>query len=378
MDATQTPDRRDPVARIREALGHNGDRTHAAMEAVRHKYVRTRRDTLLRDHFERLLHDLVERRKPVLVPDQDHRDQVDDQERATEQDHDPGKGRREANMLLVLGESGAGKTRIIDRLLSTHPATIGYGNPSSDCPVISVTAPSPCGVKELGRVVLARTGYEIARRNVSGPEIWGIVHKRLKALGILVLHIDEAQHATQLRDVSERQKLRNTIKSLMVDPDHPVAVILSGLPEITRFITPDVQLSRRTTAFQLPSVELPADLKMLTAAVTKFAGIANLGVEVGYEMSLLPRLVHAGDHRLGVIIEEIHGAIRYALGAKSTILDRTHFAKAFADRTGNAPEWNPYRRSDYRKVDVWRMIVVRDEEEASDERTKPSIKGKDR
>ncbi len=44
MDATQTPDRRDPVARIREALGHNGDRTHAAMEAVRHKYVRTRRD----------------------------------------------------------------------------------------------------------------------------------------------------------------------------------------------------------------------------------------------------------------------------------------------------------------------------------------------
>lgn len=298
------------------------------MERIRRQFIRTRRDTTLADGFATLLADLCER------PD------------------GPDEGPREAGLLLVLGESGAGKTRSLRRMFASHP-----GLERLEGTLLSLSAPSPCGVKELGLAVLEQTRYPMNRARATGPEIWSVVRKRLGALGVRILHIDEAQHATQLRDAGEREKLRNTLKALLVDPVHPVAIVLSGLPGIAPFVTADQQLSRRATFIGVAPVELPADGGMLRKTLEAFTKIAGLTMAAEETARLLPRLVHASDRRLGILVEEIHAALRLALGAGANELTVEHFEKAFADRTGNAPDWNPYRRADYGNVDVWRMLA---------------------
>ncbi|MBP31881.1 ATP-binding protein [Methylobacterium sp.] len=327
-----------PRNRLRAALGQ-GDGAPTVMERVRRRYIKTGRDDDLKDKFDALLTDLCERPAP---------DNPEEEEQEL----------REAGMLLVLGVSGAGKTRSLARLFERHPV-LQAARTGPDGLVLSMTAPSPCGVKELGRAILLATGYAVLRDRVTGPEIWSTVRARLQALGVLVLHIDEAQHATQIRDAVERQKLRNSLKALMVDGEHPVALILSGLPVVADFVLADRQLSRRASWYEFRSVGLPADTTMLTKALTSFAELAGMSVSEGEMLRILPRLVHAGDHRMGVIVEEMHDAIRSALADKAEKLEIRHFETAFAKRTGNARQWNPYSRSDYRAVDVWRMLQVK-------------------
>lgn len=334
MSNTQGNGPGSPRKRLRAALGQ-GDGAPTVMERVRRRYILTGRDVTLKVEFDALLTDLCER------PDPDDQDE--------EEEH------REANMLLVLGVSGAGKTRSLARLFKRHPV-LQAARTGSDGLVLSMTAPSPCGVKELGRAILLATGYTVLRTHVTGPEIWSTVRARLQALGVLVLHVDEAQHATQIRDADERQKLRNSLKALMVNAEHPVAVILSGLPVVAGFILADRQLSRRARWYEFLSVGLPADTAMLTKALEGFAGLAGMSIAGAVVRRILPRLVHAGNHRMGVIVEEMHDAVRCALAAKTKKLELSHFEKAFAQRTGNGRQWNPYARSDYRAVDVWRML----------------------
>lgn len=337
MSNTQGNGPGSPRNRLRAALGQ-GDGAPTVMERVRRRYILTGRDDVLKAKFDALLTDLCER------PDPDGPGE--------EEEH------REANMLLVLGVSGAGKTRSLARLFERHPV-LQEARTGSDGLVLSMTAPSPCGVKELGRSILLATGYAVLRTHVTGPEIWSTVRARLQALGVLVLHIDEAQHATQIRDAIERQKLRNSLKALMVDAEHPVAVVLSGLPVVAGFVRADRQLSRRARWYEFLSVGLPADTAMLTKALEGFAGLAGMSVADAEVRRILPRLVHAGDHRMGVIVEEMHDAVRCALEGKTKKLELSHFEKAFAQRTGNGRQWNPYARSDYRAVDVWRMLQVK-------------------
>lgn len=337
MSNTQGNGPRSPRNRLRAALGQIDD-APTVMERVRRRYILTGRDIALKAKFDALLTDLCER------PDPNHPNEVEEL--------------REANMLLVLGVSGAGKTRSLARLFERHPALQAARAGQEDL-VLSMTAPSPCGVKELGRSILQETGYTVLRTHVTGPEIWSTVKARLQALDVLVLHIDEAQHATQIRDAVERQKLRNSLKALMVDAEHPVAIILSGLPVVAGFVHADRQLSRRARWYEVLSVGLPADTAMLTKALKGFAELAGLSVSDAEVLRILPRLVHAGDHRMGVIVEEMHDAIRYALEGKAKKLELSHFEKAFAERTGNGRQWNPYARSDYRAVDVWRMLQVK-------------------
>ena len=324
--------------RLRLSL-RQGDSTPSVMEKVRRRYIKTKRDDVLLAAFDKLLTDICER------PDPEGRD-------------DDGSEAGEVNLLLVLGPSGAGKTRSLKRLFSTHPALETAKGERG--PLLSLSAPSPCGVKELGKAILAATGYTVLRTRVDGPEIWNMIRKRLPPLGVLIIHIDEAQHGTQLRDHTERQKLLNSFKALMVDPVHPVAFILSGLPQVADFISMDEQVSRRAGWIRLRPVGLSSDRAMLTEATKSFAKLASLDVSADEITRLLPRLVHASDNRLGILVEEIHGAIRYALGVKATELKVIHFEKSFEERTGNLPQWNPYARSDYKAVNVWRMLATRD------------------
>lgn len=330
----------DPASVVRASLPEETRRRSELMEKVRHVYVRTDRDTLLAKHFDRLMEDLTERREPGA--------HEDDNEFAE---------RLEGNIVVVLGPSGAGKTSAVRRLLSKHARVPNYGKKGVRCPVITVRVPSPCSVGELGRVVLRATGYTVRRTRVSSAEIWGTVRERLQSLGILVLHLDEFQDAHLTLRNDEQVKLRHLLRSLLVDERYPIGLIISGQPEFEDFLRPDRSSVRRGSWQMFENIVLAKDKKAIREALEKLPKVAVLGINEASVVAILPRMVHAGCDLLGITIEEIHNAIRWALEEKARELTIEHFAAAYAFRTGCLAPWNPYLALDYRKIDCTRVLA---------------------
>ena len=330
----------DPASVVRASLTEVARRRSEIMERVRHVYLRTDRDTLLERHFNRLMEDLAERREP---------DAPDDGREYAE--------RLEGNLVVVLGPSGAGKTSAVRRLLSKHYLVPEYGKKGARSPVITVRVPSPCSVGELGRVVLRATGYPLKRTRVPSAEIWGTVRVRLRALGILVLHLDEFQDAHVTLHTDEQVKLRHLLRSLLVDEEYPIGLIISGQPEFEDFLRPDRSSVRRGHWQLFERIALPKDGKSIRRAIEELPSIAGLDIDKTEVLAILPRLVHAGCNLLGITIEEIHNAIRWALEAEATALTLKHFEEAYAFRTGCLERWNPYREADYLAIDCTRVLA---------------------
>ncbi|SFM23502.1 ATP-binding protein [Methylobacterium pseudosasicola] len=331
----------DPAARVRANLPNTARRRSRIMEKVRHVYLRTARDTVLQVHFEGLMEDLTERREPEAAIDAKARAEL-----------------LEGNILVVLGESGAGKSTAIRRLLSKHPLSPNYGRKAVGSFALTVRVPSPCSVGELGKTVLRATGYKVGRSTISAAETWGIVRERLQALGVLVLHLDEFQDAHLTLRADEQIKLRHLLRSLLVDEDYPIGLIVSGQPSFETFLRPDRSSVRRGRWQAFAKLSLPADSGAVTKAAAALAKVADLTVAADFDHAVLPRLVHAGCNMLGITIEEIHDAIRYALTNDRSELDLGCFAEAFALRTGNLAPWNPYLAADYLAVDPTRVLAT--------------------
>lgn len=333
----------DPASAVRSAQPEDVRRRSEIMEKVRHVYLRTGRDTLLQRHFERLMEDLTERRHPDAPENPEER-----------------AARLEGNILVLLGFSGAGKSSAVRRLLSRHPLVPGYGTKGAHCRALTVRVPSPCSIGELGRVVIRATGHEIRRPRASAAVIWGIARERIQAFGILVLHLDEFQDAHITLAIDEQVKLRHLLRSLLVDEEYPIGLIISGQPELEEFLRPDRSSVRRGSWQMLEMLALPRDREPILGAVRALAKVAGLGVSAEAEAAVIPRLVHAGCNLLGITIEEIHDAIRMALENEATELTLGHFADAFAFRTGNFAPWNPYLAADYLAIDCTRVLACSD------------------
>jgi hypothetical protein len=347
-----------PLNRMRATLGEDALRRSRLMEGVRHVYLRMDRDKAVQDSFERMMEDLAESR---------HLD--------AEEDDDGRAERLEGNIVVVLGSSGAGKTTAVRRLLSSHPLSPDYGGP--DAHVVTVRVPCPCSVGELGKAVLRATGWELERR-ATAPEIWTMVRSRIRSLGILVLHLDEVQDAHETLKADEQVKLRHLLRSLLVDEDYPIGLIISGQAEFETFLRPDRSSVRRGWWHLFAPITVDTDKEAIAAAVATLAKTAQLKVGPDAGPDLVPRLIHAGCCQLGITIEEIHNAIRAALKARDPVLERKHFADAFAARTGNLPPWNPYLAADYLAVDSTRVLARAPAPVASTDQRKARKKKGDR
>lgn len=169
----------DPLERIRALQSPETQRRLALMERVKSRYLRTNRDKDLAMVFQDLLDDLTLRADPKLPAG-------------------PGN-RREGGALVVVGESGAGKTASLKRLIGRHPAFPGFGVPRSGCAAVYIRVPSRSTFKSLGRVTLAALGLQL-ENDPPAHMVWEKVYRRLEELGKLVLHFDEMQNVTQTAD----------------------------------------------------------------------------------------------------------------------------------------------------------------------------------
>ncbi|WP_046866788.1 ATP-binding protein [Microvirga massiliensis] len=326
MKATGSDDvvREDAVSRMRRLQSERRARGGDVMAGLMSAYFGTPRDKVLEAELDTLI-------DSFLLAE----DAAGDRSRRV--------GRlREGRALTVMGESGVGKSRALDRHFLKREEFAGYGDRNADCILVSVTTPSPCTLRLLGMTVLAALGYEITRE-LKENVVWDIAHHQLALRGIRFLHIDELQHVLQSRNAVEIKKVQDTLKGLMQHTEWPVWLILSGLPSIGSMLCGDEQVWRRARHVVFEDLTLERDAALVRRVIAFYGSEkAGLSVESVTNDGFVARLLHAAINRFGIVIEVIQDAIRHALLLGSDALGTEHFAAAYAGRTGCLPEWNVF------------------------------------
>lgn len=276
--------------------------------------------------------------------------------------------RSEGRIVLLVGETGAGKSSTLHRLLDRHPAYRGYADPANpNRAAISLKIKAPCTFVAMGRQTLAATGYPITGQ-LEKHAVWQRVFDRLPVLGTTVLHFDEMHNVILTANEPDRIDIQNTLKSLVTDANWPVTVIVSGLPLTTDFIEQAVEDKRRTIPVAFESLVTPDDCEMLTALARDLVGIAQLTLAPRPQTTIMPRLIHAASYQLGSAISLLQHAIDQALIEGTTDLGITEFAAAYVTLSGCGPAANPFLAPNWRAIDCSRLF-------ANDTLPRPSDEG---
>ncbi|WEX11677.1 ATP-binding protein [Chelativorans sp. AA-79] len=327
-------DAAEALARLRSAMPDKSRERAERLARLHSKHVTTPRDAALETEIEMLIQNAASAHGSV---------------------------RRDGSALVVIGDSGAGKTTLLKRIIANRaefqPYQDRYGISTS--PLISVVAPSPCTLKQLGREVLRALGYPLSRE-IKEHMVWELVRQQIRIRKVMFIHIDEMQHAVNTLNDTERQKLSDTIKNVMQQPDWPVCFILSGIPTLARLVSSDVQLMRRSRIFEFSNLEFAKDAvsvrKMIEHMVTKHA---EMQLASALPDEFIHRLLHAAYGRFGVVIQLVRGAIEQAMfdEAAGGRVKARHFAAAYSRFSGCTEDENVFLRADWHTLQPSAALV---------------------
>lgn len=261
-------------------------------------------------------------------------------------------GKRRA--LIILGEAGSGKTKILERTLLCRPELQPFINEFGEWerPMIHFDCPKPVANKLLGRKIIEAAGYTLNTARMSEYEIFELAKNILRERGVLLVVIDEAQHILKGNDPKTIQNIADTLKSLMQIEGWPLHLVLAGVPTLASLLEYEKQLRLRSIVVELESLTYPADLERVRAIVV---GIIEKHAEMTLEADLLTdefihRLIHAGEGGFGTIIQFIRSACEMALRGETETVGRRHFAEAFALLSGSNDERNIFIAADWKSL----------------------------
>ena len=145
-----------------------------------------------------------------------------------------------AKGLLLYGQSGSGKTTVLDYYAKHFPrrATLGVVK----IPVLRVVTPESPTVKSLAEAILSAMGDPAASRDSAPTKTTRIKHLFKKCAVELVM-LDEFHHFYERRRVAEGKKVSDWLKNLLSECEIPI--VLCGLPRSIAALNANSQLRRR-------------------------------------------------------------------------------------------------------------------------------------
>lgn len=319
-----------PETRVTEIIGR--------MQPIRTMHVRTDID----DRIEQNLSTLLANRAQNL--------------------QDPGS--REKMGLVIYGDSGAGKSRLIDRHIVPHPKL--YNATEADKQFISLRLKSPVRLRSAGFQTVRALGYKTINFNEK-KDYWPTADSMIHELGTVAIHYDEVHDIFISATASDARQILSTMKGLMDRPDHPVILILTGTYELKRRMQ-SAETNRRFLPVTIPPVDVESDLDAVIEQVNAFcekAGLINCLEEEDYL-----RLVHSADNQLGLTFARAMDGIEEALLAGEDTLRRMNLAHAYHRNMDREEELNVF------VVDNYRMLrpTMHEDEPEVDEEIRPKRK----
>lgn len=332
----------DHLASLRKFVGDD-DPVESVIEDLQSRYVVSSRDREIESHLRLLGRNSLKPRFGKL-PYGDN-------------------NRRAGIGFVISGESGSGKTRAMERALVNNPAFPGYGVPGARCIFVSVLAPSPCTLAQLGNATLEALGYA-TEKPLRENEAWKRVRGLLKKRRVLFLHYDDVHNILQRAiNAKEKKKIQATFRNLLISAEWPVQLVLSGITETLDLFKDDRQLKRRMRYIPFDSLT-DRDVEQMRGIVENFAEIAKLKFTERPGSMLIERLCHASAYQFGLAIELLIDAIKDALEREGKRLGIEHFIASYASRTAQPSELNVFASPAWQTIDP--SIIYADENKNDD------------
>lgn len=327
----------DFLAQLRGRMSTGHQRATEILGRVNAVYVESGRDTVLRNSFDRFL-------SYVMAPQRYGRQ---------------GKG----NAFFITGESGAGKTDIVEHLLKEHPVMQPVDTGTAIVrPWATVSLQGPATLRTLGLGIFDAIQYR-TKPNIKEAEVWRILPDQIKTSKILIIHIDETQHL--LARGADQLQVASAIKGLMNFTPWPVSFILSGMPALNELILHDDQAERRNFSLALPPVHPEDDRDLIVDIIEKQCKAAELSCADFVRTDMPERIAHAANYQFGRICEVVITGIHVAVLANKPALERDHFAKAYRDHsnTRGLDEMNPFHVDDWTNLKPGYFVLAKEEGE---------------
>lgn len=313
----------------------------AIMKELRKVHIRTKREAALKEMLERLFEE-------------------DDAGNLT---HEPVRftDDSETHGIAFIEGSGGGKTTAIRKTLKAFAPLAE--NPETGQPRwLQVKVESPATLRSLGVDMLKKLGIDHVADRTKVYEIWELVRRRLRILGVTLVWIDEAQDMFKETLAAETQSMFKMLKGLM-QGDHPVVVVLSGTDRLKEITSLDPQVNRRFSKICPPQLEFATDNELIEAITGAYAKKAGLKLDVSGET--INRIIRAGRHRFGRCIYLILKAVEAALLDRAAKLTIEHFELAYGTEEGCDITANIFA------VQEWTAIVQPDEVESEPRKAAP-------
>jgi len=270
--------------------------------------------------------------------------------------------------LLIVGESGAGKSYSLDYAVRTLPHLMtseGHARPPK---TVQLEAPGYGTVSTLARDVQATcdgvTPREPKDSQAAGKAIAAVTRHNLTLLAVDdVTRLLTSEHYGS-RQLAIQSHLFFALVIGMLNRQVPVA--LTGLPFVTDLFLikgrgePDLRVrreaQRRLKIVQVPSASLKRDADLVLSTIATYCSIVEIESLISTDDMLIQRLFHASYYQIGTALELAQMAVAMARVRKNSKLTRTNFAIVYKLETGVIDEANPFLVSDWERIDVGRLL----------------------
>ncbi|MGR2682420.1 TniB family NTP-binding protein [Chromobacterium haemolyticum] len=149
-------------------------------------------------------------------------------------------GEEEAEHLMILGESGVGKSTLLRRFHALHPKIVR--EEYTEVPVLYVAIDSACSIKKLASSMLLALGSKYWDKG-SESQLTYQLACLLKGCKVRMVILDEANHLVDKGGEKTHHNIADWIKRLS-DATH-LPFILAGIPRAERLLQTNDQLRGR-------------------------------------------------------------------------------------------------------------------------------------
>ncbi|WP_370153691.1 TniB family NTP-binding protein [Ferrovibrio sp.] len=153
------------------------------------------------------------------------------------------KGATDPYCMMVLGESGTGKSAVVAAYMQRHK--VSEEEEGQRIPVLKVDAPAVPTMKSLAESMLFALGDPLADKGTLNARTDRLI-RLLKRCGVEIIIVDEFQHFLEHESAKSLQSTSDWLKNLITQSRLPV--VLVGLEKCGKILESYPQLDRRFMA----------------------------------------------------------------------------------------------------------------------------------
>jgi len=232
----------------------------------------------------------------------------------------------EPQCLLIMGESGVGKTTLKNIFCDRYPRE--EKEDGTIVPVLSINIPAPATIGSMVSALLRNLGGPIVSSQ-SIDERTDRLRKLIVACGVELIILDEFQHFMEGNKKRISQGVSDWLKNLISETNVPIVLI--GLPKSENILLADPQLKRRVTnKVNLETFRLGTSFQKFLKTLE---GQLRMPETLGWaEKEMVRKFHNATQGNIAHLMNIVRAAAFEAIKQKADTISEDMLARAYEDR----------------------------------------------